>query len=93
MRNFFESKHFFEQAYIHNKKTFRTGKRDDDKTFEVKNIININFWFYDFAEKNREWKFSKNNLWKKIREIENFERKIFKRYDKNIVYFFVEKND
>ena len=43
MRNFFESKHFFEQAYILNKKTFRTGKRDDDKTFEVKNIINIKF--------------------------------------------------
>ena len=36
--NIFLNKHIFST-----KKTFRTGKRDDDKTFEVKNIINIKF--------------------------------------------------
>ena len=52
--NFFESKYFLNN-HIFSKKNISYGKkRDEDKTFEVKNIINVIFLFYDFAGKIRD---------------------------------------
>jgi len=52
--NFFESKYFLNNHIFSTKKHFVREKRDDDKTFEVKNIINVIFLFYDFAGKIRD---------------------------------------
>jgi len=57
--NFLKVNIFWTSIYSQ-KKTFRTGKRDDDKPFEVKNIINVIFLFYDFAGKIRDWKIFKD---------------------------------
>ena len=56
----FESKYFLNNHIFSTKKHFIREKRDDDKTFEVKNIINVIFLFYDFAGKIRDWNFFKD---------------------------------
>ena len=40
----FESKYFFNSHIFSTKKHFVREKSDDDKTFEVKNIINVIFF-------------------------------------------------
>jgi len=54
LRKNFESKYFLNNHIFSTKKHFVREKRDDDKTFEVKNIINVIFLFYDFAGKIRD---------------------------------------
>ena len=66
----FESKYFFNSHIFSTKKHFVREKIDDDKTFEVKNIINVIFYFMILQEKLGIENFSK---------IENLDRKIFKR--------------
>ena len=66
----FESKYFFNSHIFSTKKHFVREKIDDDKTFEVKNIINVIFYFMILQEKLGIEIYSK---------IENLDRKIFKR--------------
>ena len=59
----FESKYFFNSHIFSTKKHFVREKIDDDKTFEVKNIINVIFYFMILQEKLGIEIFSKIEIW------------------------------